>query len=287
MTSEAARLSRSPAPVLAAAPPLPLVRSAAAVAPQDARELTTLFLDRLRCLEEGTREYQYARNTLIEMNMSLVWHVAARYRSRSEAREEIGQVGCIGLIKAIDRFDLAREVEFPTYALPCIEGEIKRFFRDSSWSVHVPRSLQERRIALAQAGDALFQSLGRQPTTDELADRLRLTRQEVLAGMVACNGYQAGSLDARLPDDSDEGEHGMVRHLGRLDPGMEFIENVESLKPLIAALTPRERRILRLRFGDERTQSEIGEALGVSQMQISRLLTQILERLRAGLLAED
>lgn len=295
MTTEAAHLSssvlsrsRQPARQPAAPPsPLPFVRSSATVAPRDARELTTLFFDRLRVLTEGTREYQYARNTLIEMNMSLVWHVAARYRSRSETVEELGQVGCIGLIKAIDRFDLSREVEFTTYALPCIEGEVKRFFRDTSWAVHVPRSLQERRIALAQAGDALFQELGRQPSTAELADRLRLTRREVLAGMVACNGYTAGSLDARLPDDSDEGEHGLVRHLGRLDPGMEHIDDMESLKPLLAALSSRDRLILGLRFGEERTQCEIGEVLGVSQMQVSRLLTQILERLREGLLAED
>ncbi|MDJ0347677.1 sigma-70 family RNA polymerase sigma factor, partial [Streptomyces sp. PH10-H1] len=120
---------------------LPWIEEAGKMAPKDAREMSRLFFDRLQALEEGTREYQYARHSLIEMNMSLVAFVARRFRNRPEPTEDIVQVGIIGLIKAIDRFELSREVEFTTFAVPYISGEIKRFFRDTSWAVHVPRRL--------------------------------------------------------------------------------------------------------------------------------------------------
>jgi RNA polymerase sigma-B factor len=266
---------------------LPYVESPAAVAPRDARELSRLFFARLAVLEEGTHEYQYARNTLIELNLSLVKFAASRFRSRSDQMEDIVQVGTIGLIKAIDRFELSREVEFATFAMPCIVGEIKRFFRDTSWSVHVPRRLQELRIALARATDELFQNLDRSPTPGELAVHLDMSEDEIIEGLVAANGYTAGSIDIPLDDTSESGSASLADRLGEDDPGLEIIENVTALKPLVEELDARDRQILQMRYGMEMTQSQIGAELGVSQMHVSRLLTRITAQLRKGLLAQE
>jgi RNA polymerase sigma-B factor len=255
------------------------------VSPVDARALSKTLFQRMETLEEGTPEYAYVRNTLVELNLALVKYAASRFRSRSEPMEDIIQVGTIGLIKAIDRFELSRGVEFPTFAMPTIVGEIKRFFRDTSWSVRVPRRLQELRLDLAKAGDELAQQLDRAPTASELAAKLRISESEVVEGMGASNAYTASSLDAQ--PDEDDAEGALADRIGYEDHGLEGIENVESLKPLIADLTPRDRQILSLRFVANMTQSEIGEELGISQMHVSRLLTRTLRRLRRGLLVEE
>ncbi|KLJ03346.1 RNA polymerase sigma factor SigF [Streptomyces albidoflavus] len=251
------------------------------VGPLDARALSKTLFARLETLAEGTAEFAYVRNTLVELNLALVKFAASRFRSRSEPMEDIIQVGTIGLIKAIDRFELSRGVEFPTFAMPTIIGEIKRFFRDTSWSVRVPRRLQELRLDLAKAGDELAQKLDRAPTVRELADRLGLSQEEVVEGMAASNAYTASSLDAQPEEDDSEGA--LADRIGYEDHGIEGIEYVESLKPLIAELPARDRRILSLRFTANMTQSEIGEELGISQMHVSRLLTRTLNRLRKGL----
>lgn len=255
------------------------------VSPVDARALSKTLFQRLETLEEGTHEYAYVRNTLVELNLALVKYAASRFRSRSEPMEDIIQVGTIGLIKAIDRFETMRGVEFPTFAMPTIVGEIKRFFRDTSWSVRVPRRLQELRLDLAKAGDELAQRLDRSPTTAELAKRLEISESEVIEGMGASNAYTASSLDAQ--PDEDDAEGALADRIGYEDHGLEGIENLESLKPLIRELAPRDRQILSLRFVANMTQSEIGEQLGISQMHVSRLLTRTLGRLRRGLLVEE
>jgi RNA polymerase sigma-B factor len=255
------------------------------VGPVDARALSKTLFERLESLEEGTHEYSYVRNTLVELNLALVKFAASRFRSRSEPMEDIIQVGTIGLIKAIDRFELARGVEFPTFAMPTIVGEIKRFFRDTSWSVRVPRRLQELRLDLARAGDELAQQLDRAPTVAELAERLGISTEEVVEGMAASNAYTASSLDAQPEDDDAEGA--LAARIGYEDHGLEGIEYVESLKPLIAELPPRDRKILSLRFVAGMTQSEIGDELGISQMHVSRLLSRTLVRLRKGLTVEE
>nr|WP_241833333.1 SigB/SigF/SigG family RNA polymerase sigma factor [Streptomyces caatingaensis] len=267
---------------------MPRVDDAGAVDPQDARALTSLFLGRLAVLEEGTHEYQYVRNTLIEMNLSLVRFVAGRFRNRADQMEDIVQVGTIGLIKAIDRFDLTREVEFTTLAIPYITGEIKRFFRDTSWAVHVPRRLQELRVELVKATEELSGRLGRSPTVRELAAALDLSEEEVIEAQVASNGYTAHSLDApaesgpRAPDRP----RAWSDRIGAADESLEKVESLQDLKPLIRELDDRERLILELRFGQELTQSQIGERLGISQMHVSRLLSRILARLRTRMLAQ-
>jgi RNA polymerase sigma-B factor len=253
----------------------------------DARQLSKTLFARLEVLEEGTHEYAYVRNTLVELNLALVKFAASRFRTRSEPMEDIDQVGTIGLIKAIDRFELSRGVEFPTFAMPTIIGEIKRFFRDTSWSVRVPRRLQELRLDLAKTTDELAQRLDRAPSVGELADALGITREEVVEGMTASNAYTASSLDAQ-PEEEETGAEGtLASRIGYEDHGIEGIEYIESLKPLIAGLPPRDRQILSLRFVANMTQSEIGEELGISQMHVSRLLSRTLVRLRKGLTLEE
>ncbi|MEI7032256.1 SigB/SigF/SigG family RNA polymerase sigma factor [Streptomyces pratensis] len=275
-----------------AAEELPWIEDAGKVAPMDARRLSRLFFDRLQTLEEGTHEYQYARNTLIEMNLSLVRFAANRFRNRGSGdMEDIIQVGTIGLIKAIDRFDLSREVEFTSFAVPYIVGEIKRFFRDTSWAVHVPRRLQELRVDLAKAKEALSGDLDRDPTVQELAEYLGIEESEVTEGIVASNGYTAGSLD--MP--TDTAESGTQQATGRTfadvlggpDPAMEAVENLHALAPLLGDLDERERRIIDMRFGQELTQAQIGAELGISQMHVSRLLNRMLGKLRSGMLTQD
>ncbi|MFJ6988383.1 MULTISPECIES: RNA polymerase sigma factor SigF [unclassified Streptomyces] len=275
----------SPAPDSAGLAGLPEIPPFDEVGPVDARALSKTLFERLESLEEGTYAHAYVRNTLVELNLALVKFAASRFRSRSEPMEDIIQVGTIGLIKAIDRFELSRGVEFPTFAMPTIVGEIKRFFRDTSWSVRVPRRLQELRIDLAKAGDELAQQLDRAPTAGELAERLGLTREEVVEGMAASNAYTASSLDAQ-PEDDDT-ESALADRIGYEDHGLEGIEYVESLRPMIAELAPRDRQILSLRFVAGLTQSEIGEELGISQMHVSRLLSRTLVRLREGLTLEE
>ncbi|MFD8731346.1 SigB/SigF/SigG family RNA polymerase sigma factor [Streptomyces sp. NPDC059611] len=268
---------------------LPRITDPKKVAPRDARELSKLFFDRLQALEEGTEEYQYARNTLIEINQSLVHYAAKRYRNSGDGQlDDVIQVGTIGLIKAIDRFELSREVEFASFAIPYIVGEIKRFFRDTTWSVHVPRRLQELRITLAKSMEELAGSLDRDPTVGELAAHLGMSEDEVIEGLIAANGYTAGSLDMPIDADQDSpsSSPNYADITGGLDPGMELVENLHALAPLLATLDDRERTIISLRFGQEMTQAEIGRHLGVSQMHISRILNRILTKLRVGMLSE-
>ncbi|MFF0685954.1 RNA polymerase sigma factor SigF [Streptomyces albogriseolus] len=266
---------------------LPEVANPGQVAPQDARELSRQFFRRLTELEEGTHEYQYARNTLIEMNMSLVRYAAGRFRSRGpEEMEDIVQVGMIGLIKAIDRFELSREVEFTSFAIPYIVGEIKRFFRDTSWSVHVPRRLQEARVQLARATEELRSRLGRTPTTAELATLMSLTEAEVNEAQLAANGYNSASLDAAIGSEPD-GESVLADFIGAEDAALGLVEDFHALAPMIAELDERERKIVHWRFVEELTQAEIGERLGCSQMHVSRLLSRTLKRLRAGMLCTN
>uniref|UniRef100_A0AAU2VFH3 RNA polymerase sigma factor SigF n=1 Tax=Streptomyces sp. NBC_00003 TaxID=2903608 RepID=A0AAU2VFH3_9ACTN len=271
---------------------LPWVEDAGKVAPKDARELSKVFFERLQVLDEGTEEYQYARNTLIEMNLSLVRFAAGRFRNRGSGEmEDVIQVGTIGLIKAIDRFELSREVEFTSFAVPYIVGEIKRFFRDTTWAVHVPRRLQELRVEIAKAKESLALALDRDPTVRELAAHLDRDEEEVVEGLVAANGYTAGSLDISADTEDAGGTAGggsrtLVDFIGEDDPGMEKVENLQTLAPLMDALTERERRIVSMRFGRELTQAEIGRQLGVSQMQVSRLLSRILAKLRDGMIED-
>ncbi|MFD5509683.1 SigB/SigF/SigG family RNA polymerase sigma factor [Streptomyces sp. NPDC059761] len=272
---------------------LPRIEEPREVAPADARELSRVFFRRLRELPEGTPEHQYVRNALIEMNASLVQYAVRRFRGRGDGGdiEDIVQVGAIGLIKAIDRFDPALENEFATLAMPYITGEIKRHFRDTSWAVRVPRRLQELRIDIAQAKEQLTTTLDRAPTVADLAGHLDLAEEEVIEGLVAANGHTTGSLDAPHAGHAERGDgsadgHTLADVMGEEEPALERVEDIQTLAPLLEQLSDRERRMLRMRFGEELTQAQIGAALGISQMQVSRLLTRVLAHLRASMLED-
>jgi RNA polymerase sigma-B factor len=223
-----------------------------------------------------------AREALVRLHLPLVEHCARRFRNRGEPLEDLVQVGTIGLIKSIDRFDVDRGVEFSTYATPTIIGEIKRYFRDKGWAIRVPRRLQELRMQIGTATAELTQSLGRSPTPRELAETIGCTVEEIVEGIESSNAYSTLSLDA-----SDDGEDGgaatMLDALGMEEVGLEHVEIRESIKPLLDKLAPREKKILLLRFFKNMTQSQIAEEIGVSQMHVSRLLNRTLEQLRASL----
>ncbi|WP_441247547.1 SigB/SigF/SigG family RNA polymerase sigma factor [Kitasatospora sp. McL0602] len=265
----------------ATADELPVIDHPLAASTGDARELSRVLLWRLRKLEPGSEEYSYVRGTLIELNVSLVRFAARRFGGSHESMDDIVQAGTVGLVKAVDRFDPDRGVEFATFALPTVIGEIRRFFRDTTWAVHVPRRLQEARLAVVKGADELEQELGRAPTVGELAEYVALQPAELDEAMQAAQARTTLSLDAPFSDGNAEGA--LECRLGCCDPALEVVEYVQSLKPLIAALPERERTILALRFTEGLTQAEIGRRLGISQMHVSRLLTRSLEGLRAGL----
>ncbi len=222
-----------------------------------------------------------ARDSLVHLHLPLVEHCARRFRNRGEPFEDLVQVGTIGLIKSIDRFDTDRGVEFSTYATPTIIGEIKRYFRDKGWAIRVPRRLQELRMQIGAASAELTQSLGRSPTPRELAKAIDCTVEEIIEGIESSNAYSTLSLDAT--DDSADGSASMFDALGIDDEGLAHVEIRESIKPLLEKLEPREKKILLLRFFKNMTQSQIAEEIGVSQMHVSRLLTRTLEQLRTSL----
>jgi len=224
------------------------------------------------------------RDQLVRLNLPLVEHLARRFGNRGEPLDDLTQVGTIGLLKAVDRFEPERGVEFSTYATPTIVGEIKRHFRDRGWSIRVPRRLQEMRLELVSATAELTQQLGRSPTVAELAERLDVDQDTILEGLESANAYSTLSLDA--PDSREDVGATMAEVLGIDDEALDHVEFRESLKPLLADLDPRDRKILLLRFFHGMTQSQIAGELGMSQMHVSRLLSRTLTRLRDGLLED-
>ena len=215
----------------------------------------------------------------------LVEHCARRFVNRGEPFDDLVQVGTIGLIKAVDRFDTDRGVEFSTYATPTIIGEIKRHFRDKGWAIRVPRRLQELRLAITTATGELSQQLGRSPTPNEIANHLGVTTEEILEGVESANAYATLSLDAG--GESEDGPTAMINSIGAVDEALEQIEVRESIKPLLAALPDREKSILMLRFFRGMTQSQIAAEIGISQMHVSRLLARTLDRLRESVESAD
>jgi RNA polymerase sigma-B factor len=217
------------------------------------------------------------RDGLVRLHLPLVDHCARRFLNRGEPFEDLVQVGTIGLIKSIDRFEVDRGVEFSTYATPTIIGEIKRHFRDKGWAIRVPRRLQEMRIAISGVTGDLAQQLGRSPTPGELAERLGASVEEVLEGIESSHAYATLSLDA---GEGEGGPGSILDAIGEVDTSLEHVEIRESLKPLLAVLPDREKKILLLRFFRNMTQAQIADEIGVSQMHVSRLLNRTLERLR-------
>jgi RNA polymerase sigma-B factor len=243
------------------------------------------FFNRLATIEPGSTEWMAIREKLVEMHLPLVEHLARRFRNRGEPLDDLVQVATIGLIKSVDRFDPERGVEFSTYATPTIVGEIKRHFRDKGWAVRVPRRLQELRLSLTSATADLSQRLGRAPTVGELAEQLKLSEEEVLEGLESANAYSTLSLD--VPEQGEQDSPVVADSLGAEDEELEGVEYRESLKPLLAKLPPREKKILLLRFFGNMTQSQIAEEIGISQMHVSRLLARTLAQLRDDLMVDE
>lgn len=219
------------------------------------------------------------------MHLPLVEHLARRFRNRGEPLDDLVQVATIGLIKSVDRFDSTRGVEFSTYATPTIVGEIKRHFRDKGWAIRVPRRLQELRLSLTSATAELSQRLGRAPTVHELAEQLKISDEEVLEGLESANAYSTLSLD--VPEQGEQDSPVVADSLGAEDVDLEGVEYRESLKPALAKLPPREKKILMLRFFGNMTQSQIADEIGISQMHVSRLLAKTLAQLRKELMTDD
>jgi RNA polymerase sigma-B factor len=220
-----------------------------------------------------------ARDALVERFMPLARSLARRYDRSSEPFDDLLQVACLGLVKAVDRFDVERGHAFASFAVPTILGELKRYFRDSGWTVHVPRGPQELALKVEEAQQRLTLRSGRAPTVSEIAEYLEITIEDVLGALQAAQAYDALSLDAPRPlRDGDSETYG--ESLGEEDDRFELVEADVTVAEALRHLPDRERRVLQLRFVEDLTQTEIAKRVGVSQMQVSRLLRRALERLR-------
>ncbi|MFF0146682.1 RNA polymerase sigma-B factor [Amycolatopsis sulphurea] len=218
------------------------------------------------------------RTKLIDEHLPLAEHIAQRFCGRGEPREDLVQVARLGLIKAVDRFDPDRTDDFLSFAVPTVMGEVRRYFRDTGWSLRVPRRLKELHLAVAQATTTMAQQLGRAPTARELAEQLEIDQEEVAEALVAGNAYQTSSLDWTVHNEAES--VALTDLLGEEDADLERAEIHEALRPMLRRLTPRERSLIAMRFFENLTQSKIAERVGVSQMHVSRLLSQTLAKLR-------
>jgi RNA polymerase sigma-B factor len=220
------------------------------------------------------------RDAIVERFLPLARQLARRYERPEEPFDDLFQVACLGLVKAIDRFDLSRDVAFSSYAVPTILGEIKRYFRDRTWAIRVPRDLQELALRVDRVVGDLATALHRQPTIMEIAERLHLDEEQVLEALEASAAYRTTSLSLPRSNEDEAGET-LGDTVGVCDEGFGLAEHRATLDQLLQVLPPREREVLRLRFHRDLTQAEIGERIGVSQMQVSRIIRQSLARLRA------
>ncbi|MHB0975870.1 MAG: SigB/SigF/SigG family RNA polymerase sigma factor [Candidatus Aquicultorales bacterium] len=234
----------------------------------------------------GERRDPEVRDELVSMYINLVEYLARRFKNRGEPLEDLIQVGTIGLLKAIDRFDTGRAVEFTTYATPTIVGEIKRYFRDKGWAVKVPRRLQELNLLVNQSVGTLTQELKRSPTIDEIAAKLSVTSEQVIEAMETSEAYSFVSLDRDLSSDADD-SFSLLEYIGEEDKDLLGVEDRTGLEEALAELTAQEQRILYLRFFRGLTQTEIAKEIGISQMHVSRLLRRTLEVLREKMLHDQ
>lgn len=244
-------------------------------APSASRELAG---DRL--LEQRAATDPRARDLLVERHQGLARALALRYRTSGEPVDDLIQVANLGLVNAANRYDPERGVPFSTFAVPTILGELRRHFRDHGWSVHLPRGLKERVMDTRHAIDRLNQELQRPPTAEELAKHMGLSLDEVLDALTARHESHALSLDGPAGGSDAEEDLPMIEAAGDVDPGFVAVEYRDALNQVVDKLPPQERELLEMRFGEELPQREIAERLGISQMQVSRLLRRVLDRLR-------
>nr|UDH00712.1 SigB/SigF/SigG family RNA polymerase sigma factor [Rhodococcus opacus PD630] len=219
------------------------------------------------------------RQRLIERCLPLAEHIARRFHGRGEPLDDLIQVARLGLVKAVDRFDARCGANFVSYAVPTITGEVRRHFRDTGWAMRVPRSMQELHLSLTNATTELTTTLGRAPTASELAETLGIDKDEVVQGLRVADAYSTLSVDFPL----GENERPLSETIGDVDPALAHVEDHVVLAPLLESLPDLERTVLVLRFFGNMTQSQIAARVGVSQMQVSRLLTKTLANLRGKL----
>ncbi|WP_158890441.1 SigB/SigF/SigG family RNA polymerase sigma factor [Amycolatopsis anabasis] len=252
--------------------------------PVHAYERSTPDFAELAALPEGAPGRDELRARLVTRHLPLADHIARRFGGRGETHDDLLQVARIGLIHAVDRFQPERGTDFLSFAVPTIMGEVRRYFRDAGWAVHVPRRLKEIHLMISQATSSLGQQLGRAPTPSEIARELGVDTEEVCEGLIAGNAYRSVSVDKPVSEESET--MSLADTLGEFDEDLDAVENHEALKPLLRQLPARERTILLLRFFGNLTQTQIAERVGISQMHVSRLLAQTLEGLRTRLTEE-
>jgi RNA polymerase sigma-B factor len=223
---------------------------------------------------------QRLKEHLVERFLPLARSLASRYRGGGEPMEDLVQIASVGLVNAISRFDPERGFSFATFAVPTILGELRRHFRDRGWAVHVDRGLKERHAAVEGAIGELSRRLGRSPSVAEISDRVGLSEEDVLEALDAGNAHHALSIDARAPEGEDEDRPPIVDSLGDPEPGYAAVEYGQAIAPVLAELSARDRVIVHMRFVDDRTQTEIADEVGVSQMQVSRILRATMQRFR-------
>jgi RNA polymerase sigma-B factor len=273
----------------------PAVGSAEAGSERERR--TRELVDELRaCVasgSEGMERQTRLRQELVLANVSVATSIALRYRGRGEPFEDLAQCAYLGLVNAANGFDPRRGPDFLSYAVPTVAGEVKRHFRDHTWLVRPPRRLLELRVEVMAASGRLAQELGHSPTVAEIGRELSISQDEVIECLASAQGYRARSLDAPLSSGSSgdgfgtNGGTAFAEVLGEDDARLDMVENRLVVKPLLARLPPRDRRLLVLWFFHGQTQAQIGEQIGVTQMQVSRLITRALRVLRKGLTDED
>lgn len=242
-------------------------------------ERASELINAMAVLPAGDPSRAELRDRAIEAWLPLARHLSNRYANRGEPRDDLYQVAVVGLIKAVDRFEADRGVDFAGFAIPTIAGELKRHFRDRTWSVRVPRRLQELRLAITGANNTLSHTLGRSPTVTDIAEHLGISEDEVLEGLEGARAYSSTSLSIPINDEGAE----LGTTLGGEDTGFELAELRAALGPAMATLDEREQKIVSLRFYGNLTQSQIADQIGISQMHVSRLLTRALATLRRQL----
>ncbi|GGL11782.1 SigB/SigF/SigG family RNA polymerase sigma factor [Mangrovihabitans endophyticus] len=240
-------------------------------------DVASELMNTMAALPAGHPSKAGLRDRAIEAWQPLAHHLARRYAGRGEPLDDLQQVAMVGLIKAVDRFDADRGIDFAGFAIPTIAGEVKRHFRDRTWSVRVPRRLQELRLEITAANNTLTHSLGRPPTVADIAAHLKISEEEVLEGLEGARAYSSASLDTPI---SEDGTTSLGDTIGGEDAGFELAEMRVALGPALAGLDEREQKIISLRFYGNLTQTEIAEQVGISQMHVSRLLIKALAKLR-------
>ncbi|WP_275106970.1 RNA polymerase sigma factor SigF [Nocardia arthritidis] len=226
----------------------------------------------------GSAERATIRDQLISRCIPLADHIARKFSGRGEPFDDLTQVARVGLVHAVDRFDIERGSNFLSFAVPTIMGEVRRYFRDNTWAMRVPRRVKETHLRIGAAIDALSQTLGRSPTAKEIAAELGVDPDEVMQAVIAGNAYQPSSIDAASAGRDTEAS--LLDTLGEEESQFDRVEEYVAIRPLLAGLPERERRILTMRFFESMTQTQIAQQMGISQMHVSRILSKTLARLR-------